>query len=91
MRVLVVEDARPMAETLGKGLREQGYAVDVALDGEKGLELAEINQYDVIVLDIMLPRRDGLSVCQLVREYGVHVPVPDPASGSGQADLSSST
>jgi DNA-binding response OmpR family regulator len=75
MRVLVVEDARLMADALTKGLREQGYAVDVALDGEHGLELAEINQYDAIVLDIMLPRRDGLSVCRALREQGLHVPV----------------
>ena len=59
MRVLVVEDARPMAEALAKGLREQGYAVDVAGDGETAIEQAEINQYDAIVLDVMLPRRVG--------------------------------
>lgn len=75
MRVLIVEDARLMAETLAKGLREQGYAVDLALDGERGLELAEINRYDVIVLDIMLPRRDGLSVCRALRGQGLNVPV----------------
>ena len=75
MRVLVVEDARPMADVLGKGLREEGYAVDLAYDGESGLELAEINAYDVIVLDIMLPRRDGFAVCRALREQGSSVPI----------------
>jgi DNA-binding response OmpR family regulator len=75
MRILIVEDARPMADALARGLRENGYAVDIAHDGEKGLELAEINGYDVIVLDILLPLRDGISVCRTLRERGVHTPV----------------
>ncbi|MBZ5497993.1 MAG: response regulator transcription factor [Acidobacteriia bacterium] len=75
MRVLVVEDARPMAETLAKGLRERGYAVDVACDGETALQQAEINRYDAIVLDIMLPRRDGLAVCRALRGQGLSVPI----------------
>jgi DNA-binding response OmpR family regulator len=75
MRVLVVEDVRPMAEALAKGLREQGYAVDVAMDGETALEQAEINQYDAIVLDLMLPRLDGLAVCRALRAQGARVPI----------------
>ncbi|MGA2260908.1 MAG: response regulator transcription factor [Acidobacteriota bacterium] len=75
MRVLVVEDARPMAEALAKGLREQGYAVDVAGDGETAIQQAEINQYDAIVLDVMLPQRDGFAVCRALREQGLSVPV----------------
>jgi two-component system copper resistance phosphate regulon response regulator CusR len=75
MRLLVVEDARPMAEALVKGLREQGYAVDLAVDGEAALELAEINRYDAIVLDILLPKRDGFSVCRALRSQGLSVPV----------------
>jgi DNA-binding response OmpR family regulator len=75
MRVLVVEDAKSLADALGKGLREQGYAVDIAYDGEKGLELAEINPYDIIVLDILLPGRDGLSVCRAMREQRLHAPI----------------
>ncbi|MBZ5500242.1 MAG: response regulator [Acidobacteriia bacterium] len=75
MRVLVVEDARPMAEALAKGLREQGYAVDVAGDGETALEQAEINSYDAIVLDVLLPRQDGFAVCRALRLHGANVPV----------------
>ena len=75
MRVLVVEDAPPMAEALAKGLREQGYAVDVARDGESALRQAELNDYDVIVLDVMLPRRDGFVVCRELRARGANVPV----------------
>jgi two-component system copper resistance phosphate regulon response regulator CusR len=75
MRLLVVEDARPMAEALVKGLREQGYAVDLAADGEAALELAEINRYDAIVLDVLLPKRDGFSVCSALRRQGLGVPV----------------
>jgi DNA-binding response OmpR family regulator len=75
MRVLVVEDARPMAEALAKGLREQGYAVDVAMDGEAALLQAEINQYDAIVLDVMLPRHDGFAICRALRGRGVSVPI----------------
>ena len=75
MRVLVVEDARAMADILAKGLREQGYAVDVAMDGETALLQAEINQYDAIVLDVMLPRHDGFAVCRALRRRGVSVPV----------------
>ncbi len=75
MRVLVVEDARLIAEALAKGLREQGYAVDVADNGETALEQAEINQYDVIVLDVMLPGRDGFEVCRALRKQGMRVPI----------------
>lgn len=64
-----------MAEALVKGLREQGYAVDLAVDGEAALELAEINRYDAIVLDILLPKRDGFSVCGALRRQGLSVPV----------------
>ncbi len=62
MRILVAEDSEPMAEALLKGLRENGYAVDLAVDGTAALELAEINPYDVIVLDVMLPGIDGFEV-----------------------------
>lgn len=64
-----------MAEALAKGLREQGYAVDVVGDGEIGLQQAEINQYDAIVLDVMLPRRDGFAVCRALRDQGASMPI----------------
>ena len=75
MRVLVVEDAWPMAEALAKGLREQGYAVDLARDGESALDHAAVNDYDLVVLDVMLPHRDGLSVCRELRARGAGTPV----------------
>lgn len=59
MRILVVEDSPRLQRTLGTALRRSGYAVDVAGDGEEGLWLAESNDYDAIVLDVMLPKRDG--------------------------------
>jgi len=75
MRVLIVEDDPRLGNTLAKGLREQAYAVDVAADGETALGLAAVNSYDAIVLDIMLPRRDGLEVCRALRARGSRVPV----------------
>ena len=75
MRVLIVEDDPRLGNTLAKGLREQAYAVDVAADGERALGLSALNSYDAIVLDVMLPRRDGLEVCRALRNRGSRVPV----------------
>jgi DNA-binding response OmpR family regulator len=75
MRVLVVEDQRNVARFIAKGLREQAYAVDVASDGEEGLAMAELARYDVIVLDLMLPKIDGFEVCRSLRERGVQTPI----------------
>jgi DNA-binding response OmpR family regulator len=68
MRLLLVEDSKRLRESLGKALRKSGYAVDAAEDGEEGLWLAETHDYDVIVLDIMLPKLDGLSLLQRLRQ-----------------------
>jgi DNA-binding response OmpR family regulator len=75
MRILVVEDSTRLQRSLGTALRKSGYAVDLAGDGEEGLWLAESHQYDVIVLDIMLPKLDGLAVLGRLRQRGskVHV------------------
>ncbi len=70
MRVLLVEDSKRLRTTVGVALRRSGYAVDAAADGEEGLWLAESNAYDVIVLDIMLPKLDGLSLLQRLRDQG---------------------
>jgi DNA-binding response OmpR family regulator len=70
MRILVVEDSPRLQRTLAGALRNSDYAVDVASDGEEGLWLAESNDYDVIVLDLMLPKRDGLSVLTELRRKG---------------------
>ena len=75
MRILVVEDSPRLQRSLGTALRKSGYAVDVAGDGEEGLWLAQEHAYDVVVLDLMLPKRDGLSVLAELRRAGktVHV------------------
>ena len=75
MRVLVVEDEERMASLIGRALREEGHAVDVAADGPEGLWLASENTYGAIVLDIMLPGLDGIQVCQRLRAAGTWVPV----------------
>jgi two-component system, OmpR family, copper resistance phosphate regulon response regulator CusR len=75
MRILLVEDEPHAARMLAKGLREQTYAVDVALDGRKVLELVSISDYDAVILDVMLPFVDGLEVCQRLRSMGSQVPV----------------
>jgi DNA-binding response OmpR family regulator len=67
MRVLLIEDFASLARSLAQGLREAGYAVDVAADGEEGLALAEANPYDAILLDLMIPKLDGLTVLRRVR------------------------
>jgi two-component system copper resistance phosphate regulon response regulator CusR len=75
LRVLLVEDERHVAQMLAKGLREQSYAVDVAGDGEAASYQAAINDYDLIILDVMLPRVDGLQVCRELRAQHSAVPI----------------
>jgi DNA-binding response OmpR family regulator len=70
VRILLVEDSRRLQEAIGTGLHEMGYAVDISGDGEDGLWRAETGEYDVIVLDIMLPKLDGLTVLGRLREQG---------------------
>ncbi len=70
MRLLIVEDYRPLRESLAKGLREESFAVDATGDGEEGLWYARGNDYDVIILDLMLPGLDGLSILQKLRAEG---------------------
>jgi DNA-binding response OmpR family regulator len=70
MRLLVVEDYKPLQQSLVKGLREAGFAVDVTGDGQEGLWYAKSNEYDVIILDIMLPGLDGLSILKQLRNIG---------------------
>jgi two-component system copper resistance phosphate regulon response regulator CusR len=75
MRVLVVEDERKAAAFLAKGLRESGFAVDTAKDGESGLEAARSGKFDLLIVDIMLPKKDGWTLVTELREAGVHTPV----------------
>jgi two-component system OmpR family response regulator len=75
MRVLVVEDDPRMAELLRRGLQEEGYAVDVAGSGEEGVWLGTENEYDAVVLDVMLPDGDGFEVCRRLRQEDRWAPV----------------
>jgi two-component system, OmpR family, response regulator len=75
MRVLVVEDDPRMAELLRRGLQEEGYAVDLASNGEEGVWLGTENEYDAVVLDVMLPDGDGFEVCRRLRQAGRWAPV----------------
>ncbi|OGP84276.1 MAG: DNA-binding response regulator [Deltaproteobacteria bacterium RBG_16_54_11] len=75
MRILVVEDEKKVASFLKKGLEEEYYAVDCAYDGEEALFMAEANDYDLMLLDIMLPKIGGLEVLKGVRDKGLAVPV----------------
>ena len=70
MKLLLVEDALPLQRAVAKGLRKAGYAVDVSADGAEGLWFAENNDYDVLILDLMLPGLDGLAVLQRLRAAG---------------------
>ncbi len=75
MRILLVEDEPDAARMLAKGLREQAYAVNIAADGDAALEMAYINDYDLILLDVMLPGKDGFEVCRELRASGSTVPI----------------
>lgn len=75
MRILLVEDERKIASFIERGLKEEHYIVDIAGSGDKALFLAEINTYDLIILDIMLPGKDGISVCRDLREKNVVAPI----------------
>jgi DNA-binding response OmpR family regulator len=70
MRILITEDEKELADALGRCMRQQGYAADIAYDGEEALELAGVNDYDLIILDLNLPKVDGVEVCRRIRESG---------------------
>lgn len=75
MRILLVEDNQRLSDSLRRNLADDGYAVDVAYDGVEGEELAEFTAYDLIILDVMLPRKDGLDVCRSLRSKRIRTPV----------------
>lgn len=75
MRVLVIEDYDPLRKSLRQGLQEAGFAVDASGDGEEGLWYAQSSEYDVILLDIMLPKLDGLTILTRLRQGGSHAPI----------------
>ena len=68
MRILIIEDEKKIADFIKRGLKEEGYAADIAADGEEGHFLATTNEYDAIILDLMLPKLDGISVCKKLRQ-----------------------
>src|SRR5713226_8713445 len=75
MRLLLIEDDRKAARVLAKGLQEEGFVVDVAPTGEAGEEQAAVNEYDVIVLDWLLPGKDGIAVCRSLRARDLSTPI----------------
>ena len=75
MRILLVEDDRQLRTSIARGLREASYAVDQAATGQQALSLASANEYDAIVLDILLPGKGGIAVCRTIRERGSAVPI----------------
>src|SRR2546423_12719387 len=75
MRILVIEDEKKTAAFLAKGLREAGFVVDVAPDGEAGLAATRASKFDLLIVDIMLPKKDGWSLIAELREAGVQTPV----------------
>lgn len=75
MRILVIEDNHRLSNSLAASLAHEGYSVDCAYDGQEGQDLAEITSYDLILLDILLPKKDGLEVCRDLRRRRVHTPI----------------
>lgn len=76
MRVLLVEDEHRLANSIKRGLEQESYAVDLAFDGETGFDLAATENYDLIILDLMLPKLDGLTICRKLRQdENVHTPI----------------
>ncbi len=75
MRILVVEDEHRIAQSIKKGLEQEHYAVDVSYNGIEGFDLASTEDYDVIILDLMLPHMDGITLCRELRKKNIHVPI----------------
>lgn len=75
MTILLVEDEKKLSDILKKALKSERYSVDIAYDGQEGLEKAMKNNYSLIILDIMLPKRDGINVCTELRKIGIYTPI----------------
>ncbi len=75
MRILVIEDNHRLSSSLAANLAHEGYSVDAAYDGQEGQDLAELTPYDLIILDILLPKKDGLQVCRDLRRRRIHTPI----------------
>jgi len=75
MRILIVEDEHRIANSIKKGFEQENYAVDVVYDGNDGHDLASTEDYDAIILDLMLPSMDGIAICQNLRKNKIHTPI----------------
>jgi len=75
MRLLIIEDEKDLAENIKKGLVEDGFAVDISRDGEDGKFMIETEPYDLVILDLMLPKIDGITLCKEIREKGTKTPI----------------
>lgn len=75
MRILLVEDEHRIANTIKKGLEQERYAVDVTYDGQSGWDLANTEEYDLLILDLMLPGMSGLEICKALRQHNHHMPI----------------
>lgn len=75
MRILIIEDEHKIASALKKGLEMENYAVDVAYDGEAGYDMATTEEYSVILLDLMIPKVDGVTLCKKLRSENIHTPI----------------
>ncbi|HEX21612.1 MAG TPA: response regulator transcription factor [Actinobacteria bacterium] len=75
MRILVVEDERKLAKTIKKGLEQESFAVDIAFDGGYGYDLASTEDYDVVILDLMLPKLNGIDICRRLRQNQIQIPI----------------
>ena len=87
MRILTVEDDRKVAGFIAQGLREEGHAVDIAGDGDEATTLAHVNAYDVILLDVVLPKKNGFQVAQELRREGRNTPILMLTSRDGVEDI----
>ena len=87
MRILTVEDDRKVAGFIAQGLREEGHAVDLAVDGEEATTLAHVNEYDIILLDVVLPKKNGFQVAQELRREGRNTPILMLTSRDGVEDI----
>jgi DNA-binding response OmpR family regulator len=86
MRLLIVEDDAKLAGSLARGLRREGYAVDLAASGEEALLQARVYEYDAVVLDVMIPQRDGVEVCRTLRGDGRWMPILMLTARDGVSD-----
>ncbi len=87
MKVLVIEDEVKVASFISKGLEEEGYTVNIAHDGKKGIELIQSSVYDIVLLDLMIPEVDGLEVLRNIRAWGINTPVLIITAKSSKEDV----